>query len=350
VEFEATPLDVVVGFLAKRAKINIVVDPRVYEEHAEDELLVTLRVRDLTLRDLLALITEPKGLGCTTADGVIHVTTREGAMGSAILRRFGVVDLFGTTVDVEPTSAELFHLGVWNEEPETDEFLPEPMTGDTLVNLVRETIDPESWDTPPNQLNYRIGQLIVRNSPAVIRETSALVNSIRQTLWRRFEVSGVFLSAPPGWVDSLGLRGPVLTPAECDRLEERLAAGGIRERGRFSTLCIPGRRFSVSGGRQVVDVRERQDAGNWESEVLLDGIHFEGTVYPALTENEVGLQFSAYGSEYIEGKGSTAKPGFLEDQRFRTNFMASLGGGAVIGASSKGTGAKGEWLLYVRIR
>ncbi|MHC4600367.1 MAG: hypothetical protein ACYS47_15325 [Planctomycetota bacterium] len=349
VEFEETPLDVVVDFLAKRAGINILVDPAVYEENSEDELMVSLRVRDLPLRDLLTLITEPMELGFYVADGVVQLSTREGCVDSAVFKTFGVADLLGAAEDAEPTTVERFHQGQWGEEP-VMEYEEEPLTGDTLVNMIRETIDIESWDTPPNQIHFRLGELMLRNRPEVIEEAAALLDSIRDRLWKRVEVTGAFLSVPPGWADALGFRGPVLTPAQCEMVEGKLAGGAVSVKARFSTLTTPGRKFSVSGGRQVVEMRDYIDPGKWDSDVILDGFHFEGTVFTGLTEDEVGLSLSAYCSNYLESNQPDSKAGELADQRFRTDMRAPAGGGALIGASSKGTGGTGEWLLYLRVR
>ena len=77
VEFEDTPLNIVTDYLAKQAKVNIVIDPMVFEEKSEDELLVTIQVRDIKLADLLELILGLKGLGYYVADGVVNVSAQD---------------------------------------------------------------------------------------------------------------------------------------------------------------------------------------------------------------------------------------------------------------------------------
>jgi type II secretory pathway component GspD/PulD (secretin) len=225
-DFMDTPLPAVVNFLKEVSGINMIIDPKVLEEKNEDELMVQLKVDEIPLQEALNLILQLKQLAYSIENGVLIVTTQEGAMGAAELRVIDVRDLMVKLDDFPGVDIKL-RSGAEEAMPpmmDMDEATGEPITGDTLVNMIRENINPESWDTPPNQINHRQGNLIIRNQPAVLAKVQALLDNLRDQAGLLVTVEARFLTVEDNFLEDIGvdLRGlgnqlPVGSPSNFGR-------------------------------------------------------------------------------------------------------------------------------------
>jgi len=210
-DFMDTPLAAVVNFLKEVSGVNMIVSPKVYEEKSEDELMVQLKVDEIPLEEALNLILNLKGLAYTIENGVLLITTEEGALGAAELRVYDVRDLMVKLDDFPGVDIKL-RSGAEDAMPpmmDMDESTEEPITGDVLVNLIRENIAIESWDTPPNQINFRQGNLIIRNQPGVHARILELLDNLRSQAGLLVTVEARFLTVEDNFLEDIGvdLRG-----------------------------------------------------------------------------------------------------------------------------------------------
>jgi hypothetical protein len=232
-----TPLEAVIQSLREQSGAMIVVDPAVCSAKTEDELLVTLMVDEIPLGEALNLVVGLKGLFLKEWPAYLLITTE--SQTQTDLKVIDVRDLtaspdslelddivFGAGQSVEsPTQRDLrvieaLDLFVRLDSGESvklatgaDESLPlaqqvvahgPTMTGDELnslvlqevadgdtmtcgelAELVRNELPWGNWDCPPNQISYRQGNLIVRNTPDVIERVLVVVERLREERLRQ---------------------------------------------------------------------------------------------------------------------------------------------------------------------
>jgi len=348
VNYMDVPLETVVADLGKRLGVNILIDPRVRECKSEDELLVQLSVKDLPGKEVLALILNLKGLGFVIEKGVILVMPQEFAMFTAPLEIVPVHDLIAALPRFE---AERRDFPSREHDPTVIEEREDTgLNSDELVCLVKENLAPETWDTPPNQISFRQRHLFIRNQQPILAKVDALLESLRQAKWRRVQVDGRFLAAPAGWAEGLGIRGAVLTPAQCDAVEKSLKSEGPPVRDRFRIHGCAGRRFCASGGRQIVFAEGATGAGRFDTAPALDGWCAEVEAAPAIEDGRMTLAIDARDSAYLPPEDLLEDSGVMSSSEFKADLRLEDGGGALLGSASPKDGRGAPLLLYVRAR
>jgi type II secretory pathway component GspD/PulD (secretin)/Flp pilus assembly protein TadD len=209
-DFTDTPLKAVVRFLQDVSGINIIVSPGVYDEKSEEDLMVTLQVEDIPLRQALDLILSMRELAFTVTNGVLLVTTTEKAVGNSILRVYDIRDLLVKLedfagVDIKLASGD----DMGGAPPMMDEEEGEGLTTEIIENLIRENIASESWDTPPNQITLRQGNLIIRNQTGVHKAIIDLLDNLRSQVGLLVSVEARFITVEDNFLEDIGvdLRG-----------------------------------------------------------------------------------------------------------------------------------------------
>jgi hypothetical protein len=178
-DFEDTLLSAVVNSLRKQSGAEILVDSAVYSTKTEAELMVNLEVDEIPLGAALRLIVGYKGLALIVDCGIILITTKQDLpeVGLRIVDvRYLLAPLDGYSADIKLSSSSEETMPPMLEEDEEDDT----MTVDEIISLVREGVFYGNWDTPPNQITYRQGNLIVRNQSDVIEEVLALLKRLRE--------------------------------------------------------------------------------------------------------------------------------------------------------------------------
>jgi hypothetical protein len=123
VDFQDSPLDAVLEYLRTIAGVPIVVDPNALA--AVDltyDTKITLRLKDASLRSVLRLILNRRGLAHIVKDEIIQVITLQQAKDLMVTRVHYIGDL----------------LTSWDEFGATLEAA-------VLIDLIQSTIDPPSW-------------------------------------------------------------------------------------------------------------------------------------------------------------------------------------------------------------
>ena len=254
--FDDAPLSSVLQFFRDVAGVNLVVDRRVFDDEPERAFRVTLQLRDVSGADAMRLVLEMHGLALHEREGYGWIT-RSGSGGirglSAWLAVYDVRDL---TEPARVYLARVPHMagGGEPEPPWADaaDDASEPWTSDQLCDLVRGSIATESWDTPPNAIEPKIGRLILRNAPAVLAEVDRLLGDLRALQFRPVLVEALHIEVDAATWEAAKL-GRVLSPAEADAVATRAAAGqGMRLAAVARVAGLAGQGFTVHAGRQLV--------------------------------------------------------------------------------------------------
>ena len=172
VDFDKKPLSEVVDFLAKYTGLNVVLDPGgLAEAGGSEQSPVTLRVKDVKLRDVLKLMLKPMGMTYTIRHDVLLLTSPQINRSDLISRYYYVGDLviaptMGTAnPSMNPSSAQVNPnyagtLGNPNvPNPGANPAAPANMANNMptglgerpnvdfspLIHLIKATVSPGSW-------------------------------------------------------------------------------------------------------------------------------------------------------------------------------------------------------------
>ncbi|MBI4564079.1 MAG: hypothetical protein HY716_05220 [Planctomycetes bacterium] len=184
-DFRDAPFDNVINYIREFSGLNIHIDSDVRSRLGEEQLRVTIKIKELLLKSVLKLILSGKDLTAVYREGVLVIVPKDKAPMSVVTRIYDVRDLFlklqdfpGPRVELmNPSSAggmtgAMFSL---TEEPESvisEEFLTE---------LIHSNTGGRSWDENSNtNVTLTNGLLIITQSRSVHKEIGRLIELLRQ--------------------------------------------------------------------------------------------------------------------------------------------------------------------------
>jgi len=207
VNFEDTRLQDAVNFLGQYASVNIIVLPSVEEEKSEDELLVTLRADNISVKSALDLITLTKQLSFRIVDGVVQIGTEAEALGEMVLDLYDVKDLTvpiksfpGQDINLTPSGG--FGFGLFEE----DEIEPvQAFEGDALADLIRDTLDTAVWDEGGDVAFREGGILLVRAPRETHGKITQLLDGLRASGGLTVNIETRFLTVEDNFLQDIGV-------------------------------------------------------------------------------------------------------------------------------------------------
>jgi len=205
--FKDTSLEDAVDWFRLNTGANFIIDPLVLEEAADasyDFSLSTMKVGK-ALGLLMDFATAE--IKYIISDGVVKIVSTEEATGGQILEFYDVRDL---TQTIQSFPSRDFNLTPSNmfEDFEDDEIEPAPIVvdPDSLADLIRVNIDPESWDADPNNsITYISGALVVRQTSDVHRKIDRLLSDLRQNAGTMINVETRFIEMEDRFLQSVGV-------------------------------------------------------------------------------------------------------------------------------------------------
>jgi type II secretory pathway component GspD/PulD (secretin) len=187
VDFTNTSLEEAIGFLRDFTGLNIIVDAEVYKAQTEDQLKMTLKVKDLSLKSVLKLMLGSRELTAMYKEGVILVVPKSKVDKAVTLQLYDVRDLLVKIQDFNGPKVELVSPqkgggggplvgGVFTlDEPKS------VITEEFITDMVKQNTGDKSWDENPNaSMNLTNGVLVVSQSKKVHEEIKRFINLLRQ--------------------------------------------------------------------------------------------------------------------------------------------------------------------------
>lgn len=183
--YNSTPLGQVLDELSKAAGAPVRVDWQALAAAGIDRnATVTARVRASTLAKALDVILLTVGdgkaeIGFAVEQGAIRVSTRNELEGPPVTRVYEVRDLITVPPDAAPA-------GDPPPEPDPDALPPgtaarrRKVTAD-VIELIMDTVDPDSWSKGGATIREHGGQLIVRANEVNQVQIAALLGQLRET-------------------------------------------------------------------------------------------------------------------------------------------------------------------------
>ena len=163
--------------------MNLVVSPILGQEKDESDLQVTLKLQRISVKSVLEIILDLKGLAAVYRHGVIMITTPKDARGKPMLRLYAIGDLTVRIKDfpapdlmLKPSGAEDFGAIGGTEEEGREHAFAEP---EFILDLVTENTGSGSWDDEGVSISVNRRMLVVRTYRTVHREIAALLDLLR---------------------------------------------------------------------------------------------------------------------------------------------------------------------------
>jgi hypothetical protein len=181
VDFDGTALPDAIDFLRDVTGLNLVLLPKAMEKDPGSK--VRLKVRDLSVKSVLKLMLGQRGLAASYRDGAIAILPKEELQDGVALRIFDVRSLLVRLQDHPGPKVELVNNLPSGPGPVFTLEDPKPplVDEDVMAQLVRENTGGGSWDSNPRAaLTLTNGQLVVNQTPAVLREVERFLGLLGQ--------------------------------------------------------------------------------------------------------------------------------------------------------------------------
>ncbi len=205
---EGAPLVSVAEYLQRVTGINFVVSSLLKDED-EDETSVNLNLPDRSVKKLLDLIAATSEfVRWKIQNGVVNFVLPEELTGGQELRFYDVRDLIhpvanfpGREINVRPSQGT----DIEEEDLEAQEALV--VTGDDLDALIRDFINPESWEEDDNNglQVTESGTLIVNHTPAIHEQIESLLEDLREATAIMVDIEARFVKMEDNFLEDIGV-------------------------------------------------------------------------------------------------------------------------------------------------
>jgi hypothetical protein len=181
VDFDNVKLPEAIDYLRDVSGLNLVLLPKAMEK--DGEAAIRLKVKDLSVKSVLKLLLSSRGLTASYRDGAIVILPKEDLQSSTTMRIFDVralqvkiQDFAGPKVELTSPSSKVGPgVVVTFDEPKP------VIEDDFLIQMIKTSTGSGSWESNPNAvLDLHNGQLVVTQTPAVLREIENLLNLLGQ--------------------------------------------------------------------------------------------------------------------------------------------------------------------------
>ena len=217
--FPDTPFGEVINFLQDITGLNITVSPTV---DAED-ITVSLRLREIPLKDALKIILEQTELAMTFQNETLMITPPDEARGDYYLEIYDVQDLLSRISDFPGDRIKVAADGgggggggggsggfSFDDEEEQEGNVLEP---DQLEEIVTNAVGEDNWDDPAS-IEIHKGQIIINQTREMHAETRRVLKNLRRNTGLFVQVETRFVNMNDDFLRDIGvdIRGLGLSP------------------------------------------------------------------------------------------------------------------------------------------
>ena len=213
VDWNEKTLDEALRFLRNNTGTNIIVMKAVDEVMPPEERILNLNLSNISAMSALRLaVNSLEGLAYVIEDGIVKITTTEQSRKRKTVEFYEVRDLTaqinsfpGVELNLNPSG---FGAGVGGFDEEGDEEGEENrfVEVERLIELIRTTVDPTSWDEDPdNRVDDKSGTLVVRQTPENQRAIRKLLADLRQSIGIQVQIEARFVTVENNFLQEVGI-------------------------------------------------------------------------------------------------------------------------------------------------
>ncbi len=280
VDFQANRFENVVEYLRNVTGVDIVPNWRALENVGiQRDQPVTLQMRSVPASKAMQLILDDVGgelvkLGYTLDDGVVIVATKEFLSAKTVIRAYDIRDLvvrvpdFTESPEFDLSSIATDDVGgqsiFEDSSVEEEEQLPRSELLIRIMDLIRNTVDPEGWraagglNSSMEELN---GTLIVNTTNDNHRQLTALLAQLREQRALQISIDGRFLFVTQNFLEEVGVDVDIAWNATNEFLASPVLIGNNTATmataeetdvpGSLAPVAFPSFFFSGPGGNPV---------------------------------------------------------------------------------------------------
>lgn len=209
--FSETPFQDVIRFIQSMAGINIVVDPNIIQKFENEGTKVNLQVTTLKLKDAINILLQFHDLVYLFKDDVLFITSKKSdlARGKSIPMLHDIRDLTGQVKDFPGPKIRL--LPATGEESGSAKFeenvggVQTVLTGEKLTELIKSSIETDSWDKEQYSIAETSGQLLVVHTEEVQEQIRTLLNDMRRFSGMMVAIETRFLQVTDDFLEHVGV-------------------------------------------------------------------------------------------------------------------------------------------------
>ncbi len=209
--FNETPFQDVIRYIQTMAEMNIVVDPKIIQKFEIEGTKVNLQVTDLKLQDALNILLQFHDLVYLFKDDVLFITSKKSdlARGKAVPFLHDIRDLTGQIKDFPGPKIKL--LPSKQDDSGGAKFEETPggvqavLTGEKLTELIKASVEPESWDKEQYSIAETSGQLLVVHTEDVQEQIRTLLNDMRRFSGMMVAIEARFLEVTDDFLEHVGV-------------------------------------------------------------------------------------------------------------------------------------------------
>jgi type II secretory pathway component GspD/PulD (secretin) len=198
--FTDTSLANVMSFLQDITGLNIVIDPRV-----DATVTLTLRLREIVLKNALQLIMDQTGFMYIFKENTIFITEEGTIPGQGIFEIYNVSDILARIPNFEGPDVRVFDPeagggvggGPITFDDTEGESEGEPFGPEELIELIKQATGEENWPEEAGgfgTIEHHRGQLIVINTREMHKKVEAILGNLRRN-------TGIFVVMEVRFVD-----------------------------------------------------------------------------------------------------------------------------------------------------
>ena len=209
IQFEQTTLEEMVEYFKATTGVNFIISQEIIDSGEEPlfDLVTPPRPAIRQLELLLSMSMPPCKF--TVKNGVVMVRLAEEPSGDYVLDVYDIRDLSKTIASFPAKDFNLTPSNAvvpYDEYEEEDEAAPDVIATDVLVDLIRENIEPSSWEDDANNTITTIGHyLVVRQSPAVHDKINQLLTDLRNSAGILVNIETRFLNVEDNFLQDIGV-------------------------------------------------------------------------------------------------------------------------------------------------
>jgi len=204
-QFSEQNLDQVVTYLRTVTGLNFHITPKVRSTKFEEVKVTIPGLDDVTVEEVLNLITSQYDLRWEPRDGVVTIAMKDEVAGTLRLKYFDVRDL---AVKIQNYRGTDIYLAPSNYTPPEPPELPEPQPiypTEQLVDTIKQMVEPESWNAEGASLDLKGGTLIGRNTVEVLNEVQTLLDELRRNSGPLVSMEVRFITVEDNFLRDVGV-------------------------------------------------------------------------------------------------------------------------------------------------
>ncbi len=193
-------------YFANLTGVTFALDSSVKELDEDATTLTNFKLPPRSVAQALDIIGVKTGVRWKIEHGIVHLVTEEKAVGRMYLQPYEVRDIVEGVPDRPGIDLKLSVPGEEEAfEEEEEDAKPAVVDAGTLVDLIRASIAPESWDAGSANITEQRGVLLVRQTKEVHAKIKQLLTELRGAVGIQVDVETRFIKVEDQFLEDIGV-------------------------------------------------------------------------------------------------------------------------------------------------